>query len=185
MSNTIYLYLKTHNVTGLKYLGKTTQDPFEYQGSGIVWSCHLKKYGYDVTTEILLETTCKKEFKRVATEYSEKWNIVESKEFANLTTEQGQGGRLVEFWTEETYKKISKKSKGIPKSKEHKEKLSLANKGKTHSEETKRKMSENSKGEKNGRFGLKITMKPVCCLKCRKEMGINNFPQHLRGKNCK
>lgn len=28
------LYLKTHNKTGMKYLGQTKQDPFEYRGSG-------------------------------------------------------------------------------------------------------------------------------------------------------
>jgi hypothetical protein len=93
MHNIIYLYLKTHNVTGLKYLGKTIRDPFEYKGSGLIWNSHLKKHGYDVTTEILFQTTSKSEFKRVALEYSNKLNIVESKEFANLTLEEGQGGK--------------------------------------------------------------------------------------------
>jgi len=46
---TIYLYLKTHNITGLKYLGKTTQEPHKYWGSGIDWLLHIKKYGYNVT----------------------------------------------------------------------------------------------------------------------------------------
>jgi len=32
---TIYLYKKTHNVTGLQYLGKTTRNPFTYKGSGV------------------------------------------------------------------------------------------------------------------------------------------------------
>ena len=54
------LYVKTHNVTGLKYLGKTVQNPYEYTGSGTHWLRHLKKYGTDVTTEILLETDDKK-----------------------------------------------------------------------------------------------------------------------------
>ena len=30
---TIYLYKKTHKVTGLQYLGKTVRDPFKYNGS--------------------------------------------------------------------------------------------------------------------------------------------------------
>jgi len=50
---TIYLYLKTHNKTGLKYLGKTIQNPYKYQGSGEYWIPHIKKHGYDVTTKIL------------------------------------------------------------------------------------------------------------------------------------
>jgi len=32
-----YLYIKKHNETGLKYFGKTTQDPYTYQGSGTDW----------------------------------------------------------------------------------------------------------------------------------------------------
>ena len=41
----IYLYVKTHNKTGLKYLGKTEQDPFVYLGSGKRWLNHLNKHG--------------------------------------------------------------------------------------------------------------------------------------------
>ena len=92
MSKTIYLYLKTHNVTGLKYLGKTVQNPYEYMGSGKRWKSELNKYGIDVTTEILFETKCKEEFKRKAVEYSHKLNIVESTEFANYRIEEGDGG---------------------------------------------------------------------------------------------
>lgn len=114
MHDIIYLYLKTHNVTGLKYLGKTICDPFKYKGSGLIWKSHLKKYGYDVTTEILFQTTCKSEFKRVALEYSNKLNVVESKEFANLTPEEGQGGRT---WFDKTHsaesiKKIAESRSG-------------------------------------------------------------------------
>ncbi len=59
---TIYLYVKTHNVTGLKYLGKTSRtNPHEYQGSGIYWRSHLKKHGKDCSTEILKECKIKPE----------------------------------------------------------------------------------------------------------------------------
>jgi hypothetical protein len=94
MSNIIYLYLKTHNKTGLKYLGKTVQNPYEYRGSGLFWNRHLDEHGDDVTTEILFETEEMEKFKQVALEYSEKWNIVESKKFANLVNEQGDGGDM-------------------------------------------------------------------------------------------
>jgi hypothetical protein len=92
MSNTIYLYLKTHQITGLKYLGKTENDPYSYKGSGVYWKNHIKKHGNNVTTEVIYNTTDKKEFERVALEYSRKLNIVESTEFANLIEESGQGG---------------------------------------------------------------------------------------------
>ena len=53
----IYLYVKTHRKTGLKYLGKTTKkDPHAYHGSGADWKIHLKEHGYDYDTEIIRET---------------------------------------------------------------------------------------------------------------------------------
>lgn len=62
-----YLYVKTHNVTGLKYLGKTTkQDPHKYSGSGKHWMRHLKVHGYDCTTTILKECTNKHSLETIA-----------------------------------------------------------------------------------------------------------------------
>ena len=82
LEDAMYLYVKTHNVTGLKYLGKTVKDPVKYKGSGTHWLRHLKKYGEDVTTEILLETNNKEELKDRGIYYSTLWNIVESKDWA-------------------------------------------------------------------------------------------------------
>lgn len=91
----IYLYVKTHNKTGLKYLGKTAQiDPFKYKGSGKYWRLHLKKHGNDVSTEILLESDSKTEIKRMGLYYSVLWNVVDSIEWANLKPETGDGGGL-------------------------------------------------------------------------------------------
>ena len=67
----IYLYIKTHNKTGLKYLGKTSRnDPYKYQGSGVYWQRHLQKHGYDVTTKILLATNDKQEIKETGIFFS-------------------------------------------------------------------------------------------------------------------
>lgn len=88
----IYLYVKTHNQTGLKYLGKTTAtDPHAYPGSGLIWQGHLKKHGSDYSTKILLETEDPEEIQLVGQYYSALWNIVESDEWANLQPEEGQG----------------------------------------------------------------------------------------------
>lgn len=87
-----YLYVKTHNKTGLKYLGKTKKDPHIYQGSGTLWRRHIRKHGYDVTTEILFESDDLEIFKAKCLYYSNLWNIVESKEWANLVEENGVGG---------------------------------------------------------------------------------------------
>ena len=88
---TIYLYKKTHNVTGLQYLGKTTRNPFTYRGSGVYWSNHIKKHGYDVTTIILKECKTNEEVKQWGLYYSNLWNIVENKSWANLIPESGAG----------------------------------------------------------------------------------------------
>lgn len=87
----IYLYLKTHNKTGKKYLGKTEQNPFKYKGSGVVWQKHIKKHGNDVTTTILAECNTNEEAKIRGLEYSETFDVVRSKSFANLIAESGEG----------------------------------------------------------------------------------------------
>ena len=88
----IYLYLKTHNKTGLKYLGKTIRDPNTYHGSGLYWKRHLKEHGLNINTQILLATENKDEFKETAIFFSRLFNIVESKEWANFREETGHGG---------------------------------------------------------------------------------------------
>jgi hypothetical protein len=87
-----YLYVKTHNVTGLKYFGKTTSNRKRYRGSGYHWVRHIAKHGYDVTTEIVGYFTDQDECMKFALEFSEKHNIVESTEWANLMPENGLSG---------------------------------------------------------------------------------------------
>lgn len=92
------LYVKTHRVTGLKYLGQTTQNPFKYKGSGIDWKAHVKQYGYDVDTEILLQTSNKHEITSYGRYYSKVWNIVDGQDdygnkiWANRIPETTAGG---------------------------------------------------------------------------------------------
>jgi hypothetical protein len=89
----IYIYKKTHVKTGLKYLGKTIQkDPHKYKGSGIRWLNHIKVHGYDVVTEILKVCSSKEEAAQWGKYYSVLYNIVESREWANLKPETGDGG---------------------------------------------------------------------------------------------
>mgnify|MGYP006144704393 CR=1 FL=1 len=89
---TTYIYLKTHNKTGYKYLGKTiSKDPHTYSGSGKLWLRHLNKHGFDYTTEILEECETK-EVRERGLYYSKLYNIVEDKSFANLMVESGDGG---------------------------------------------------------------------------------------------
>lgn len=95
MSRIIYLYIKTHNQTGLKYLGKTTKpNQHKYKGSGKFWRRHIKKYGYDVTTEIIFETTDVEEFEIVAEFFSNMFDVVNSDKWANLCIENGKGAGM-------------------------------------------------------------------------------------------
>lgn len=85
-----YLYIKTHNKTGLKYFGKTiSRDPVKYKGSGVYWRDHLNKYGNDVTTEIYGYFTDEETCRKAALEFSETNNIVESAIWANQIPEIG------------------------------------------------------------------------------------------------
>lgn len=87
-----YLYVKTHNVTGLKYLGQTKRNPETYRGSGKRWNNHLNVHGNDVTTEILFETDDKAALAEKGLYYSKLWNIVEDYNWANIVVENGSGG---------------------------------------------------------------------------------------------
>jgi hypothetical protein len=166
-----FLYIK-ETPLGLKYLGKTTQDPYTYKGSGIYWCNHLKKNNFtinDIKTTILFETTDHNELKEKGLYYSELYDIVNNEKWANLKPEIGDGGsgemksdvkkkikntmkgkKLI--WSEETIKKRNEKLKGRkmpPCSEETKIKIGLANKLWKHkplTEETKKKISESNKG---------------------------------------
>ena len=90
---TYYLYIKTHVSTGLKYLGQTrSKDPHKYPGSGKHWTAHLKKHGKNYTTEIVRECSTTDELEQWGQYYSKLWNVTESKEWANLKPEAGEGG---------------------------------------------------------------------------------------------
>lgn len=92
----IYLYVKQHRVTGLKYFGMTSKkDPYIYVGSGKHWRRHIKVHGKDIETLTVWEFTNPEECERFALDFSEKNNIVESKEWANLRPENGRDGKPV------------------------------------------------------------------------------------------
>jgi len=167
-----YLYIKTHNKTGLKYFGKTTNNPFTYYGSGKHWLAHLKKHGYDITTEILGYYIDKDECQNAALEFSNVNDIVQSKKWANIILENGLDGgntggvstREYKPLSEETKNKIresvsgrsawNKGTKGStpgnksPRSAETKAKLRSANLGKTMSAESIEKKRLSTIGKK-------------------------------------
>lgn len=99
METKYYLYIKT-SPFGLKYLGKTTKNPFTYLGSGKIWKRHIAKHSLtfeDIETEVVFETDDINQLIKKGIELSLLYNIVESKEWANLREERGDGGDTSKF----------------------------------------------------------------------------------------
>lgn len=129
----IYLYIKESPI-GIKYLGKTTKNPYNYLGSGIYWTRHIKSHNYkktDIKTTILFQSTNKDEFREMALYYSNLFNIVEDENWANLVVECGEG------------------TIGFKHSPEAIEKIKKAGTGRRHTEESKLKMRNSCLGRPN------------------------------------
>lgn len=142
----ITLYIKTHNKTKLKYFGKTTsEDVHTYRGSGKYWLRHIKKHGYDVTTEILKQFTeeCE-ELIEDAINFSKENNIVKSKEWANLKEENGLDGGWEYINSHrgpgEKYNRFGENNSMYRK---------------THTKESRQKISNAISGENHHYFGIK------------------------------
>lgn len=199
-----YLYLKTHNKTGLKYLGFTSKDPNKYLGSGKHWINHLKIHGTDIRTEILLETEDKTKIKEAGLYYSSLWNVVKSRDFANMTNEEGTGGAIFlgRKHKPESIQKIKDSKKGTVFSEEHKQRLSESAQirfgdknpfyGKHHTDDSKQKMSQSLIGKiRTTEFKENLSKiysgkpKPIIqCPHCKKEGGLPQMKRY-HFDNCK
>jgi hypothetical protein len=152
-----WLYLKQHNITGLKYFGKTIRDPMKYVGSGVVWARHLKKHGCNITTVWTKLFTDKDELTQFAIQYSKDHNIVESKEYANLVLEDGLMGGDTGI-SDAGRKIISEKSKK-----------------QRHTEATKQKIREARKKQANPRLGKKHSAETI--EKIRQKRALQIMPK--------
>lgn len=128
-----WLYIKQHNVTGLKYFGKTFRDPLKYNGSGKNWTTHLQIHGKNVTTIWCQLFHTREEVYNYATQFSIENLIVESDQWANLIIETGlagvptgKQGKPKRIMSEEHRAKISKALTGKTRTKEHSAALSAA-----------------------------------------------------------
>ena len=146
---TIYLYVKTHNITGLRYLGKTSNpNPSTYKGSGTLWLRHIKAHGYYVSTTILKECESNDDIKYWGTYYSELWSVVEDPMWANLKPEEGDGGaRKGQIAWNKGLRGVYKHS---PEANARQSQRQLGTKRKPLTEETKEKIRLKLLGRKKG-----------------------------------
>lgn len=119
-----YLYIKQHTVTGLRYFGKTIRNPNKYKGSGTYWQRHLKVHGREIDTIWVELFNDEESLTDFAEFFSEFFNIVNSKTWANLVGENGLDGG--QFITETTREKMAARKRGIPLSQDTKDKMRAA-----------------------------------------------------------
>ena len=208
-----YLYIKQHSITGLKYFGKTTQNPYTYPGSGTYWKKHIKTHGKKhIETIWVSEPYTDTSIVEIALHFSKENNIVNSKKWANLIFENGLDGGHIGKHTEESIFKMSNTKKGKPFSEQHKTNISAAKKGKKtkprssetklkisitktnkpRTEETKAKISIAHKGKtlseehkiKISNSGKNIIQKQLTCPHCNKT-GRNSNINRYHFDNCK
>ncbi|MNC17650.1 hypothetical protein D3C75_655380 [compost metagenome] len=128
----ISLYVKTHNKTGLNYLGKTVKDPLKYKGSGKWWRRHLAVHGDDVSTNAVFKFESEEECSRFALILSRDLNVVNSDSWANLIVENGKDGAPFghpghEF-TDDQLKRMSESGKSNWSNSDYKSKMSEVHK---------------------------------------------------------
>lgn len=174
-----YLYVKTHNVTGLKYFGKTVKaDPYKYKGSGEHWVNHLAKHGNDVTTEIIGYFTDKDECIKAAIEFSEKNNIVKSDNWANLIVEDGYN----KFAQQPTEKSVKKRTETLRRVYGSDYFIQIASH--TLSDEHKQKIQNAALLQQTGKKNLGKVRDKVECPYCNKQ-GAMNTMSRFHFENCK
>ena len=166
------IYIKTHNVTGLKYFGITKKKDIEkYKGSGKYWKNHIKKHGYNCRTKVVRTFTNMEDCRWWCIKFSIINNIVESKDWANLMNENGLTGNVLgNKHSKVTKNKMKKSQTGLKRTEEHKKNMSKSmvgiHLGKKHTEESRLNMSKSHKGKKQ---------KLITCPHCSKNGGISNM----------
>ena len=202
-----YLYIKRHRQTGLMYFGRTvSKNPLKYRGSGVYWQNHLKVYGNDVETIWLHLFHNFDDLTEFASFFSEEFDIVQSKKWANLIPEDGsnrfpehhhfnKGENNPMFGKKQSREfcdLMSKIHSGKIQTEESKEKNRQAHLGKSNSKETREKISKANKGqrrtaEQKENYSKAQKGKPqskVECPHCHKIGGATNMTRY-HFDNCK
>ena len=173
----IFLYVKTHNKTGLKYFGKTTHDPFKYNGSGKAWCLHLKEFGTDISTEIVGSFTEREIAANFARNFSKENNIAESDLWANLIPETLGG------WNEDGHKR--KETMKQKYGEDYYQRIAVSGRnGNSLSEVTKDKIRSNPKCSEAGKKNKGKKREKITCPHCSKQ-GARNVMLRWHFSNCK
>ena len=200
---TVYLYVKEHQKTGLKYFGKTShKNPFWYKGSGSYWLDHLKKHGYDISTTEIFGFDNQDLCTEFALKFSQDNDIVNSSEWANLKEETGLDGGSGYKHSDERKRKIPGRPKGSKDSDQGRKNRSISRKGKILVEDTSGKKfyvyREDSRigqelklvpGSRTGTAGkikysqeakhkIRNSKKYCSCVICHRTMNVGNFWRH-------
>lgn len=188
---TIFIYVKTHKTTGLKYLGKTCkQDPHKYTGSGTYWKKHLKKHGKDYDTEIVGEFDSEDLCTEFCLKFSKENDIVNSTEWANLQEENGTDGapfgHAPHKFTEEQKLKISESSRKRWQNPEYR-KNTIKSQSLAWSEERKSNQSKRLTGSKKPAQsrtmkGRKLYSDHPFCIGIKTDEHKLNISNALKGK---
>jgi hypothetical protein len=193
-----YLCVKTHKITGLKYLCQTSKNPFLYNGSGSAWKNHLKVYGKQHSTEVLKECNNKQELRKWGLYYSNLWNVVRDNNWANLKVEAGDGGELTQEIREkirqgnlnrlpasvETRQKLSaaaKRRKGFTEA--GLQKVILSNKSRVWTDEMREKLRQHNLGKPNV-TQKGISQEKLTCPYCNLTGGKSSM-KHWHFEKCK
>jgi len=89
-----HLMIKEAVGLGIKYLCKCGDytNPMTYKGSGTYWRRIIKKHNPEIKTTILGYYETKESLRTAGEYYSELYDVVKSREWANLIPEIGDGG---------------------------------------------------------------------------------------------
>lgn len=183
-----YLLIKTIDQNGFRYLCKCmdNKDHIKYKGSGVLWRKVLKAHPtYTVSTTVLGHYDTKEELKSAGLYYSELFDVVKDKSWANCIPESGDGGsttngkiyaRNIETRQERLFEKEEDLPEGWVRGRfgwtgrtpEHSAALLAAHQGATRSEDTR----------KNMRNSVRRPRRTISCKLCEKQFTLQNIKRH-------
>lgn len=165
------------------------KDPYTYKGSGVFWRKIINKLDCEIETEILGHYSTNEELREAGEYYSELFDVVKSKEWANCIPEIGDGGSTTNGWVSGYNPNTGEKGmfpteaeipadwiRGWPrwtKNPEGVEKTRQFHLGRKRSEETRKKMRESTRKKRM----------TVPCELCGRHITPQNIKRHI--EHCK